>query len=515
MAFMGVRLRAQNGGRSPLGLGAAESLGWLIVAAVGVASLTWPFGWDQGIFASVGRVVAEGGLPYRDAWDIKGPVTHYVYAVAHLLFGPVAWGIRVLDIALMGLVAIGLQYLVRTIGIDRGGRFVVIAFILWYASGTYWNTAQPDAWAGGLIVGSMTLALVPANLTARRAFGAGALIGVATAIKPHYAIFLILPLVTVRFAVHDRLRHAGAVVAGFATVAFGVVAWFALHGALQEFVFAYVTWPATAYSGLDQLSPATIVAQLRDYLFPASVLLIGTPAIAAGTWSMRTSANHRGAIVVLWGALALFAVAIQRRFFDYHWTLAMPPLVLLGALGIRDRIRASAGSRSARLLVYSYTILLAARLVVHPVFEVGHLAARVLGMQSSDQYERHFGIGGVDLQVARMIAERTRMSDQVIVFGPNADVGYLSGRASPSRFMWNTPLLIGASRPEFDAFRAEYLRDLRTQAPTYFVESTETGSVVPNYPGLGAFPELARLISDEYTLEVTIEHLNVYRRKPR
>ena len=46
------------------------------------ASLSFPFGWDQGIFAWVGSTIVDGGLPYRDAWDIKGPLTYYVYAAA-------------------------------------------------------------------------------------------------------------------------------------------------------------------------------------------------------------------------------------------------------------------------------------------------------------------------------------------------------------------------------------------------------------------------------------------------
>jgi hypothetical protein len=43
-----------------------------------VASLTWPFGMDQGVLAWVGDVVVRGGMPYRDAFDVKGPFPHYL-----------------------------------------------------------------------------------------------------------------------------------------------------------------------------------------------------------------------------------------------------------------------------------------------------------------------------------------------------------------------------------------------------------------------------------------------------
>ena len=54
-----------------------------LVAVWAVASLGWPFGLDQGIFAWVGDTVLRGGWPYRDAWEIKGPATlgHETFAL--------------------------------------------------------------------------------------------------------------------------------------------------------------------------------------------------------------------------------------------------------------------------------------------------------------------------------------------------------------------------------------------------------------------------------------------------
>jgi hypothetical protein len=37
-----------------------------------IASLWFPFRWDHGIMASVGDTIVRGGMPYRDAWDMKG-----------------------------------------------------------------------------------------------------------------------------------------------------------------------------------------------------------------------------------------------------------------------------------------------------------------------------------------------------------------------------------------------------------------------------------------------------------
>ena len=58
----------------------AAALG-LLAALAAVVSLWWPYGWDQGAMAWVGDTIVDGGMPYRDAWDVKGPLTYYVVKV--------------------------------------------------------------------------------------------------------------------------------------------------------------------------------------------------------------------------------------------------------------------------------------------------------------------------------------------------------------------------------------------------------------------------------------------------
>lgn len=40
---------------------------------------------DSAIYSYVGWIVSQGGMPYTDAWDNKGPVTYLVYALAYLI----------------------------------------------------------------------------------------------------------------------------------------------------------------------------------------------------------------------------------------------------------------------------------------------------------------------------------------------------------------------------------------------------------------------------------------------
>ncbi|MGH2652618.1 MAG: hypothetical protein ACRDHK_15565, partial [Actinomycetota bacterium] len=67
-----------------------------------IASLAWPLGWDQGILAWVGTTMASGGMPYRDAWDAKGPAAYVPFALVLLTLGPQPWAYRMVDLLLLG-----------------------------------------------------------------------------------------------------------------------------------------------------------------------------------------------------------------------------------------------------------------------------------------------------------------------------------------------------------------------------------------------------------------------------
>ena len=41
----------------------------VVTLAWAAASLMWPYGWDHGIFATIGDAIVRGGDPYRSGWD--------------------------------------------------------------------------------------------------------------------------------------------------------------------------------------------------------------------------------------------------------------------------------------------------------------------------------------------------------------------------------------------------------------------------------------------------------------
>src|SRR5262245_34555791 len=55
-------------------------------------------GRDSGIFAYTAKVILDGGVPYREAWDNKPPLVYYIDALAFALFGVNRWALWIIEL---------------------------------------------------------------------------------------------------------------------------------------------------------------------------------------------------------------------------------------------------------------------------------------------------------------------------------------------------------------------------------------------------------------------------------
>jgi hypothetical protein len=110
------------------------------------------------------------------------------------------------------------------------------------------------------------------------------------------------------------------------------------------------------------------------------------------------------------------------------------------------------------------------------------------------------------------IRKGTVPEDGVAVFGNDAEINFLSGRANPTRFLYSLPLTEGGGTTVKTAYRREYMLGLRRNLPTYFVVGVQWGSL-SKAAALEDFPELKDLLEREYFLETRIGALELYRRR--
>jgi hypothetical protein len=451
----------------------------LFTAVVAAASLTWPFAWDPGIFSWVADTIRHGGLPYRDAWDAKGPLAYYLYAWLQRS-GPAIVPVRIFDLLIVIAGALAVASIVRRFSGDgRAASWTALLLILAFYSTDFWNTAQPDTWVTALSAIAVAL-LVPQPTTFRIGL-ASLLLGIAVLQKPTFAIWLPLPLLALHVFAGTAARRAGVALMSVVLMlapALLVGAWFQSKGAwpalLDGYLWLNLELSRTAVGGVPR-AVAWLLTRVPPIVLPA---LPG--AILGAAWLWRR--ERVSALVLLyWVASSWLLVAVQRRYFGYHWhpvffsTAVIAGIGYAAALKWPDREVASPASRIlARAAVFVMLVMLVMPLQVRVRDAISHLANHTDAMSYLAQLPRHESdIVASDLALASWLGQHSTPADKVVVWdSPLANA--LSGRKPPTRigffFPLVSPVITGSALepgPLQQRMRAEYLGGLDDPATRY------------------------------------------------
>jgi hypothetical protein len=490
-----------------------------------IASLWFPYGWDHGIIASVGDAIVRGGMPYRDAWDMKGPLAFYGYALAQWLFGRNMWGIRLLDLTLLAVAAVALARMVARIASPRIGAWTAVALVLWYGSLGWFFVSQPDGWVAMLVllaVGSFV------NESDRLTFGgmasSGCLIGCCALVKPFYGAFLLVPAVFAMSARASTSRKSGAVAVAAAAAllpALVVLTWFAYRGALDSLVEVHVSY-AAAYA--DSMRPDLVARRIFNYFWingvatPAGAVAVLVPVIGFGASVLWHARRQLALVLLAWMGVALFCIAIQGKFWFYHWVPAFPPFLVLAAVGLHRLTDGHRGVAGGSLIALVSAALFLVQIVAVPAVDVARWLLYVGGINTPkwyySQYFRRNYVAADEIEAAGYIRDRTDDSETVLVWGNDATISFLSGRRGPNRFVFAMPLtreVRGAFRA---AYRNEYMKTLAAGTPAYIVVGQPHDGSNDKQRDIREFAELQRFIGTHYTLERTVGFLDLYRHNP-
>jgi hypothetical protein len=200
----------------------------------------------------------------------------------------------------------------------------------------------------------------------------------------------------------------------------------------------------------------------------------------------------------LWTLSAAASVAVGLRFFGHYYLQLLPPLTLLAAGAL------SRGSRvwARRTVVFALLIgvlFSAAGYFFHP------------GVQEPN-YE----------SVSRYLASTTNPDDPIYVWGSVPEIYWASERRPATRFLTSS-FLTGnyPGRPPEDANTGDdteaawedFYEDFTAHPPKYFVDTSPAKVRGAQYYPISDFPRLEHIIDTQYKYVVTIEGIDVYKRK--
>jgi len=512
---------------------------WLLAIACLSPLALMPLARDQGHFAYAGQVILDGGLPYRDVFDQKGPATHYTYALVLAVFGQTPLGVRTffLIVALLGTrLAAGLAESLAGKGARLPCVFCFSLAMLQGDEGTPWHTAQVEdlILLGQLLVLRLMTTESP-PWSRWRLFAAGLVLGLCctykpTAVLPSAALAVVCAVWTARGGVRRKVSLVGRLswgVVGFVIPPLLAIGFLAARGVLDDFWSVIVEFNAT-YAG-HKNSAGLAVTMLAGH-WGRFVVLASFGALAA---------RRRQALLLdtlLWTLIVSnwAAVIWQGKYWPYHWTPMIGLLAIFAGVSV-CHVAGQVARRVAELESFHWrriaaklpipaAIAAALALLAVPVdtryaLSIWRDAALVAaGRKSLDAFRAPYECGAVRADVHREVAayvhERTGAGDKLLVWGYETVVNFLADRRAPTRFAVDRILCLDEF-PRRAAWRQEFLASLRSTPPAFIVVVDDDGTAMwrDSNVELARFEELHELVVNEYVEEAQFDRFHVYRRR--
>jgi hypothetical protein len=523
-----------------------EIAAWVVVIFACSQILMFPFGRDQGVFATIADAILAGGMPYRDAWDIHPPGIYLVFAFSEWLFGHRMVAPRILEI--VGLLS--LYFPIRVIARDLyhsrvAGIFGWALAALTYAQAEYWYTGQSESFGALITVWALAFAVDSAPRFGRVAawIVMGLLFGICFLFKPQLAL---TALPCAAYAGWTEWRRTEALARALAPAIVGGVAalmpiaicaaWLWSRGAWSATYYTYVQY-APGYLALREATPAAISVLTIGIFILRTPAIVTTGLVAALLLQHRDGLRTPAALLVTFAiALQLVGVAVAGKLYPYHYFAAFILAAIAAGDGFAKLWERFANGRLADALVPTALAVLAAVVISVPVSYLRPRAgSKQFWQRSAMRTCWMLGIGpkipkqqldaalynfyatnlGDYEEAAAIIDSKTGPNDPIFVWGAESVIYWLANRRPASHFVHDFP-----PRANWDLAdsRDTLMRELEAAHPAVIVveagdyASGIVGNDMDSKQSLEAFPRLKDYLSGYFTPVAQVDKLTIWRR---
>ena len=448
----------------------------------------------------------RGGRLYTDFADNKPPLLYAYYALAQAAFERGLPSVRAFTALLvLPLTALALSAFFRH---DRRGIAAGLLYLVFGAAFLAHDMHAVHAEVVFLLPAAWAVSLVRDREGARsiaRLAAAGLLLGLATLVKHHAAVWLAVPAVVAWRGAGLRagLARVAALAAGFLIPLGAAWLFFAGLGNAGDFVYWTLTW--NLEYAKNPITPSEALLRLARGPLPFALV---TAPLWWMAWRCSSALDiHQRTIVALLAALALLSAAVGFRFFPHY----LIPLYLPLALGAASR--AAAAGRG--LIAYGLAVL------------AGFTAANhVLYRARTDVYEETSPLYQ-DVRAA-LVREPGFRQGTLFVWGYAPGFYYHLPELRPaSRFVVPQATLSGyvagntaSARGEVDGrrlIRDEHwqllLADLERHRASFILDTAPSGLHRWNHFPVADFPLLDAYLREHYELAAQVGGVRVFRRR--
>ncbi|HKA63691.1 MAG TPA: glycosyltransferase family 39 protein [Methylomirabilota bacterium] len=456
------------------------------------ASRGWPMIHDAPLIHYIAWLIDQGGVPYRDAFDMNLPGAYLIHLVVLRVggAGDAAW--RLFDLGWLAATCVVLVAYCRRISHGWAAAGAALLFALYHLSGGAWHAGQRDfVLCFFLLLGAWGIARGTEQGALASLVWGGLVLGAAMTIKPHAALYWIFCAV---IAARDRSwtvspwRAAALVIAAGLVVPAAVFGWLAWRGGLGPFVDVFGGYVVPLYSGVGRVSPWQAIVW-HAYGRPL-VALFGLLVVLAllGPTSREPARKGLALVGVVYGIVHF---VVQGKGWEYQ----LYPLIVFCCALVPAAVvswRRFGWARALDLFGARRPLALAAWTLLVVVLSVK-------GVEASD--------AGWIAEKTRRVADITR--DLEPLAPPGATVQVMDTTSGgihsllrlhlrqPTRFIYDFYFFHDVGDRRIEALRAEFLSGLESGRPAALVILEESWPV-PGYGRLESFPRLREYLERAY-----------------
>jgi 4-amino-4-deoxy-L-arabinose transferase-like glycosyltransferase len=449
-------------------LGVVGLIRWRLLAV--------PFERDEGEYAYIGNLILHGGLPYRDAYNMKLPGVYGMYSLIIAAFGSSPAGVHA-GFAILSIATVALLYAaLRRLFTPMTGLVAATVYGLLSVSSPLLGPAAHATHFVNLFValGLWIYSRWDDGRPVLFAAVTGLMFGLAFLMKQH-ALFLAIfgaAIVLQRAwtAAPRQWKPISGIAAGYAVGAvipyLIVVLIMAAAGSLGRFWFWTVTYAASYASAGTQWE--VVKALFLRSFGPAfteypMVWLLAIAGLAV-VWTRRYGVRQR--VVVLGLALTSCAAVVPGlNFREHYFVLVLPAAGLLCAMALEWVAQLIGKVRDLPVVRALPFIAIAAWGAV----AIANGRAYYLD-DPPDEVSRKMYVGNpfVEAQeIGARIAADTGTTDKVAILGSEPELLVYSGRRSATGYMYVYPLV--EPQPANLRMQREMIAEIEAAAPKYLV----------------------------------------------
>ena len=451
-------------------------------------------GYDSGVFQYIGKVILNGGMPYRDAFDHKGPLIYLINALG--IFINKKFGVWILE-----LIAIFITfYLAYRITLLIGGTRLIGCVVVFLSVGVLVSFEignLTEEYAMPFISGALYIFILfykNGSIKAYQAILCGLCLGAVCLLRINmiglwivFCIGIVFYLIKNKQAVRI-IKYGLQFFAGFLMIVLPIMIWLYANNSFEPFVedyflFNFVYTSNSTYS-------ATIDNKLSSFsFFINNAMVLGSCCVFFYFGIAKKKIVYTLCAVCM--VMNTLLTCISGKTYP-HYYLVYLPLILLAFLVLL--IYSTENTDKRRI------VALAASLGFFVIVVMGNRyfeLAKTIGRQVLGLYNP---VNEIE-EIVSSIQDNSEEDDLISVFSD--DMLYvLSDRFSVSKYSYQLPIIYINQ-----GFENEYFQDITTKKPKLIVVSNNTN---PNYEYL--FERLRTTVESNYSvIDTENEYFRIYK----